>query len=146
MQRINLRMHFRFLRATLVSVLSLVLLSGVCLPAFAQEKLAKGPMVVFIHATYCQTCAKVRPIYNELEKEFRDKVQFVSLDVSDKSTRKESQRLAKSLGLGGFLSGYEDQFPCIGIFKNPKKLIKEVYGVKSKEEYAGFIQKALDNS
>lgn len=147
MLKVELREIFkeiRFLRATLVSILSLVLLSP-ALPAFAQETPADAPMVVFIHSTNCQTCAKVRPIYNELEKEFHDKVQFVALDVSDESTRKEAKRLAKTLGINGFLSFYEDQFPCIGVFKNRKKQpMKELYGLKSKEEYTACIQKALD--
>ncbi len=133
------------LRKKSVLALLLMLLLGSSSPMIAQDVQPDGPMVVFVHSTNCTTCAKVRPIYNELEAEFRNKIRFVSLDVSDQNTRKESKQLAKTLGIGGFLSFYEDQYPCIGIFKTKKKPMKELYGLKSKDEYVSCIQKALES-
>lgn len=146
----KLRQRLTTLRATAFLLPLAILLFGQILlagPTIAEQQAVQpdSPMVVFIHSQNCATCAKVRPIYNELEKEWHDKIQFVSLDVSDESTRKESKKLAKTLGIGGFLSFYEDQFPCIGIFKTHKKPMKELYGLKSKEEYVSCIQKALES-
>lgn len=129
-------------RALFASIVVLILLLF-AVPSNSQSSESEQPMVVLVHATNCSVCAKVRPLVNELEKEFRDKVQFVSLDVTDEASRKESRRKAKSLGIDNFLSFYEDQFPCVGVFKAKRKLVKELYGLKDREAYVSCIEKAL---
>lgn len=140
-------------RAILISMLSALLaifgtiFSGVlATSALAENVKAEGqqPMLVFVHSMQCSVCAKVRPLIEELEKEYKGKVQFVSLDVTDDAALKVSRKKAKSLGITSFLTNCEDQFPCVGIFKTKEKLLKEMYGAKNKDAYVSGLNLALE--
>lgn len=141
---LRLQPSLRTMGIVALPLLLLLLVGTSPITTLAQEAPPDEPMVVFIHSTNCAVCAKVRPIYVELEREYRDRLRFVSLDVSDPTTLKESRQLAKTLGISSFMSFYEDQFPCIGIFKTKKKLLKELYGFRTKEVYVNCIQKVLE--
>ncbi len=139
-------------RAILVSMLSALLAivssifsSSINTSVFAADAKSEGsqPMLVFVHSMECGVCAKVRPIIQELEKEYKDKVQFISLDVTNDAQIKASRKKAKALGLTSFLTNCEDQFPCVGIFKTKDQLLKEMYGAKDKQAYVSGINSAL---
>ncbi|PWU03435.1 MAG: hypothetical protein C5B53_00500 [Candidatus Melainabacteria bacterium] len=102
-----------------------------------------GAMVVFINARTCPICARLRPILDDLEIEYKKKVRFVRLDVTDTKDRQDSQKVAKSLQLGSFFAFYEDTYPCVGIFDEKGKCLKEIYGMNDKEKYVVAINKAL---
>jgi thiol-disulfide isomerase/thioredoxin len=100
-------------------------------------------MVVFINARTCPICAKVRPILDDLENEYKPKVRFVRLDVTDIKDRQDSRQVAKSLQLGAFYAFYEDMYPCVGVFDEKGKCLKEIYGLSLREKYVAQIEKAL---
>lgn len=133
-------------RAILISMLSALfigsMLPGIILSADAKTEGAL-PMLVFVHSMECGVCKKVRPIIQELEKEYKDKVQFISLDVTNDAQLKASRKTAKSLGIASFLTNCEDQFPCVGIFKTKDQLLKEMYGAKDKQTYVSGLNSAL---
>ena len=101
------------------------------------------PFLVFVHSKQCNVCAKVRPILQELEKTYKNKVQFIYLDVTDDKTKEESRKLAKSLSLGAFFAFYEDTYPCVGIFNSKKKCLKELYGYHEQDKYTAALDKAI---
>ncbi len=41
------------------------------------------PMLVDFSATWCPPCQKLKPIFHELSEEYRDKVNFVTIDTDD---------------------------------------------------------------
>jgi len=104
------------------------------------------PFVVFIHSRECPICAKVRPIINELESSYKTKAHFVALDVTDEKAKEQSKKIAKSMQIGSFFALYEDTFPCVGIFDDKKKCIKELFGANPKDKYTSFLDKAIEKS
>lgn len=87
-------------------------------------------------------CPKVRPILAELKTQYGEKVAIHELDVTQ-SVLKTSTDTAKQLGVLPFLKGALDYVPLVGIFTRKRQLVKELSGLKTKETYDKFVEKAL---
>jgi thiol-disulfide isomerase/thioredoxin len=74
----------------------------------AQELQGK-PVVVDVFATWCPACTNVAPTLSQLKQDYEGKVNFVVLDVSDKSTTSEAEATAQRLGLSQFLAANKTQ-------------------------------------
>lgn len=98
---------------------------------FNQEVLEKSnkPVIIKSFATWCPHCTKMKPIYEELEKELGQKYIFAEFDV-DKYQELTSQLKVSSL-------------PTFIFIKNKKEMGREL-GEMSKEDLKKFIQKYLD--
>ena len=81
----------------------------------AQELQGK-PVVVDVFATWCAACKNIAPTVSQLEKDYKGKVHFVVLDVSDKSTSSQAEAKAKQLGLSQFLEAHKPQTGSLTIF------------------------------
>lgn len=57
---------------------------------------AKLPKMIEIYAEWCPPCQRMKPILNELEKEYKGKVQFVRIDV-DKNRDAAGKYKVKSI-------------------------------------------------
>ena len=73
------------------------------------QKLQGKPVVVDVYATWCPACKNIAPTVSDLKKEYEGKVEFVVLDVSDKSTTAAAEATAKELGLSKFLAENKTQ-------------------------------------
>jgi thiol-disulfide isomerase/thioredoxin len=74
----------------------------------AQELQGK-PVVIDVFATWCSACKNIAPTVSQLKQDYAGKVQFVVLDVSDKSTTSQAETKAKQLGLSQFLAANKAQ-------------------------------------
>jgi thiol-disulfide isomerase/thioredoxin len=73
------------------------------------QKLQGKPVVVDVYASWCPACKNIAPTVSQLEKKYAGKVEFVVLDVSDKSTTAAAEAKAKELGLSEFLATNKNQ-------------------------------------
>lgn len=73
------------------------------------QKLQGKPVVVDVYASWCPACKNIAPTVSQLEKKYAGKVEFVVLDVSDKSTTAAAEAKAKELGLSEFLAANKTQ-------------------------------------
>lgn len=106
-------------------------------------EVAPIPIVVLLYDEHCKiTCNQVRPILAELKTTFAGKVEFLDLNISEK-TMPESKRLAKEQGVLSFLADYAEYIPMVGVFSVKRRLVKQLQGPKSKEVYVTAIEKAL---
>ncbi len=129
-------------RLFIAAVLALTPFCGAA-NALDETKVAVKPKVVLVFDRECQIwCNKVKPIVQELEHTYKDKVEFVSLDTSADSFA-TSMSHAKPLGLAKFLSDNQDYAPVVGVFSARGKIVKELVGPKSKSIYEDAIAKAL---
>jgi thiol-disulfide isomerase/thioredoxin len=87
-------------------------------------------------------CPKVRPILSELKTQYGDRIAVHELDVTQ-SVLKTSSETAKELGVYPFLKGALDYVPLVGVFTKKRQLVKELSGLKTKETYNKFVEKAL---
>ncbi len=67
------------------------------------------PVVVDVYASWCPACKNIAPTISQLKEKYAGKVEFVVLDVSDKSTTADAETKAKELGLSKFLTENKTQ-------------------------------------
>ena len=79
------------------------------------QKLQGKPVVVDVYASWCSKCQNIAPTVSELKKEYDGKVEFVVLDVSDKTTTAAAEATAQELGLSKFLAENKTQTGSITI-------------------------------
>src|SRR5689334_21177130 len=60
------------------------------------------PTVVLIRADWCPACQKLEPTFKELTEQYKDRLNFVVLDVTNDEKIAESAKTADGLGLGKF--------------------------------------------
>jgi len=73
------------------------------------QKLQGKPVVIDVYASWCPACKNIAPTVSDLKKEYEGKVEFVVLDVSDKSTTAAAEATAQELGLSKFLAENKTQ-------------------------------------
>lgn len=88
------------------------------------------PVIVDFWAPWCPWCMKLMPIFDEVAKEYGDKVNFVKINVE------ENQELASDLGVMSI--------PAIKIFFTGKE-IGEILGYMPKEKVLSEINKILSD-
>ena len=83
--------------------------SGASIGLPLAQKLQGKPVVVDVYASWCSACKNIAPTVAELKKEYDGKVEFVVLDVSDKTTTAAAEATAQELGLSKFLAENKTQ-------------------------------------
>jgi thioredoxin 1 len=93
-------------------------------------KNSKGIVVIDFHATWCVPCKTLGPIFNELEKEFIEKITFLKADIE------QCIETAKKYDL--------TSVPTVIIFRDSKKL-GTIRGLRNKKFYQDEFAKILEN-
>ncbi len=89
----------------------------------------KGNYVVKFGATWCGTCRTLKPIIEELSKEYEDSVEFLNLDVD------EDRELAETYGVRGIPSTF---FIKDGVVQG------QLTGMHPKEEFIERLDKLVE--
>ncbi len=115
-------------------------LIGFTTEAKAEPKFAK-PTVVIIRADWCRACQKVEPIMMGLMKEYRGKLNFVMLDVTDEAAEAKSYKKAKSIGLGNFFKANKKKTSTVAIFNGRSKVFHTIKNF-NRSAYVSAFNKA----
>jgi thiol-disulfide isomerase/thioredoxin len=89
--------------------------SGASIGGPLAQKLQGKPVVVDVYASWCSKCQNIAPTVSELKKQYDGKVEFVVLDVTDKTTTAAAEATAQELGLSKFLAENKTQTGSITI-------------------------------
>ena len=73
------------------------------------KQLQGKPVVVDVYATWCKACKNIAPTVAQLREKYAGKVEFVVLDVSDKTSTTKVEATAKELGLSQFFAENKTQ-------------------------------------
>jgi thiol-disulfide isomerase/thioredoxin len=73
------------------------------------KQLQGKPVVVDVYASWCPACKNIAPTVAQLKQKYAGKVEFVVLDVSDKSSTTKVEAKAKELGLSEFFAANKTQ-------------------------------------
>ena len=73
------------------------------------KQLQGKPVIVDIYASWCPACKNIAPTVSQLKQKYAGKVEFVVLDVSDRSSTSAAETQAKELGLNKFLATNKTQ-------------------------------------
>jgi len=108
------------------------------------QKLQGKPVVVDVYASWCPACQNIAPTVSQLKEEYAGKVEFVVLDVSDKSTTAEAEATAQELGLSKFLSENKTQTGSLTIVDPATgKILAQYRNNPDKAAYSKVLNAAL---
>jgi len=108
------------------------------------KKLQGKPVVIDIYASWCSACKNIAPTLSQLKKEYAGKVNFVVLDVSDKSTTAQSEAIAKELGLSNFFTANKTQTGSLTIVDPATgKILSQHRNNANKSTYTKVLDAAL---
>ncbi len=108
------------------------------------QKLQGKPVVVDVYASWCPACQNIAPTISQLKEEYAGKVEFVVLDVSDKSTTSAAEATAKELGLSKFLSENKTQTGSLTIVDPATgKILAQYRNNPDKSAYSKVLNAAL---
>ena len=108
------------------------------------QKLQGKPVVVDVYASWCPACKNIAPTVSQLKEEYAGKVEFVVLDVSDKSTTAAAEATAQELGLSKFLSENKTQTGSLTIVDPATgKILAQYRNNPDKAAYSKVLNAAL---
>ena len=80
---------------------TLLLLVALALPAGAEAPASPDLLAVKFHADWCGSCKKMGTVFEDLRNKYDGKsVLFVTLDLTNGTTRSQAEYLASALGFG----------------------------------------------
>ncbi|PZV18297.1 MAG: hypothetical protein DCF20_04410 [Pseudanabaena sp.] len=108
------------------------------------QKIQGKPAVVDVYASWCPACKNIAPTLSDLKKEYEGKVEFVVLDVSDKSTTAAAEATAQELGLSKFLAENKTQTGSLTIIEPATgKILAQYRNNPDKTAYSKVLDAAL---
>ncbi len=130
-------MKLQNLRRAAIAAAFVTLLSPLALSAAAQDKMDKmdkmdhmgnmahkgQPVVALIRADWCSACQQLEPKLAELMEQYKDRINFVVLDVTTDEKTTQSAATARKLGLSKFFETNKKKTSTVAIFGAKNKLL-----------------------
>jgi len=108
------------------------------------RELQGKPIVVDIYASWCPGCKNIAATLQTLRTEYKGKVNFVVLDVTDRSTSQQSQELAQKLGLGKYFEANKASTSTVAILDPANgKVLAQFQNNPNKASYTDVLNAAL---
>ncbi|MBE9038834.1 TlpA family protein disulfide reductase [aff. Roholtiella sp. LEGE 12411] len=108
------------------------------------KELQGKPVVVDVFATWCPGCKNIAPTLSQLKQQYSGKVNFVVLDVTDKAKLRQTEAMARRLGLGKFLEANKSKTSTVAIVDPATGDILALYQNNSNQaDYTKILETAL---
>jgi len=100
--------------------------------------------MILVESLNCPVCKKVRINIAPVVTKYENQINYISLAVDDKGTATaEAQKKAKELGVAWFLMDSAATYPCVGVFTERGRLVRELIGLKEEKDYDKAVQRVL---
>jgi thiol-disulfide isomerase/thioredoxin len=108
------------------------------------RQLQGKPVVVDIYASWCPACRNIAPVLSQLKQQYKNKVNFVVLDVRDRESVSASNRMAKKLGLTQFFNAHKAQTSTVAIIDPATgKILKQFRNNAHLTEYQAILDRSI---
>lgn len=101
------------------------------------------PTVAIIRADWCEACQKLEPTFNELKEQYKDRLNFVVLDVTTDEKVAESAKTAQELGISKFFSANKKNTSTVIVFGEKNKISFKTTHNYDREAYVRAFDDAL---
>lgn len=115
----------------------------VSLPALAKTPKAKHPTVAIIRADWCSACQQLEPTMMELMGQYKGRIDFVILDVTDDQKAQKSAADARKLGLGKFFEANKKQTSTVVVLSPAHKILFQTMQNFDREAYVKAFDEAI---
>jgi thiol-disulfide isomerase/thioredoxin len=108
------------------------------------RQLQGKPVVVDIYASWCPACRNIAPTLSQLKQKYKNKVNFVVLDVRDRESVANSNKMAGKLGLTQFFNAHKAQTSTVAIIDpSTGKVLKQFRNNADLAEYTAILDRAI---
>jgi len=143
-------MNFRTLhRFTFAFALLALLAVGVS----AQDKMGKmdgmkkmnaaKTTVAIIRADWCSACQKLEPAMAELQEQYRDRINFVVLDVTNDDTTKQATAIARRHGLTKFFAANKKKTSTVVVLDSKNNIVFKTDHNADRDAYVKAFDAAI---
>lgn len=101
------------------------------------------PIVAIIRADWCEACQKLEPTFNELKEQYKDRLNFVVLDVTSDEKVAESVKTARELGIGKFFAANKKNTSTVVVFGENNKISFKTTHNYDREAYVRAFDDAI---
>ncbi len=81
------------------------------------------PTVAIIRADWCAACQKLEPTMSELMTQYKDRLNFVVLDVTTDEKTAEATKTARALGIGKFFEANKKNTSTVIVLGKKNKIL-----------------------
>lgn len=99
-------------------------------------------LFVTITTETCYSCQKLKPVIEELEYEYYGRIDFITLDVSNKYSIEESRRIAQEKGIIDYFEENKGVTPRVGILCPEHTKAEKIFTGETRKE---IYKEALDH-
>jgi thiol-disulfide isomerase/thioredoxin len=101
------------------------------------------PTVAIIRADWCEACQKLEPAFKELMEQYKDRLNFVVLDVTNDEKVAESAKTARALGLSKFFDANKKNTSTVVVLGEKNKISFKTTHNYDREAYVRAFDDAL---
>ncbi len=107
------------------------------------KELQGKPAVVDIYAAWCGECKEIAPTLSSIRTQYKNDINFVVLDVTNRKTTKQAASSAKRLGLISFFQENKKNTSTVAIVDpGTGEIINQFQGNSKKDDYVAAINEA----
>lgn len=124
----------------------LFLAAMVALPTLAKSPKPRRPTVAIIRADWCSACQKLEPTMMELIGQYKDRIDFVMLDVTNDEKATQAAAEARKLGLGKFFEVNKQKTSTVVVLNSSRRIVFQTMQNFDRDAYVNAFDKALGKS
>jgi thiol-disulfide isomerase/thioredoxin len=104
-------------------IFSILALTMLVAPAGTAKTKTKRPTVAIIRADWCTACQQLEPTMMELMNQYKDRIDFVMLDVTDDQKTAKAGADARKLGIGKFFAANKKNTSTVIVLSPAHKIL-----------------------
>jgi thiol-disulfide isomerase/thioredoxin len=101
------------------------------------------PTVAIIRADWCAACQKLEPTFKELMEQYKDRLNFVVLDVTTDEQVAESAKTARQLGISKFFEANKKNTSTVVVLGENNKISFKTTHNYDRETYVRAFDDAI---
>ncbi len=123
----------------------IALAAMLALPVLAKtpKPTTRRPTVAIIRADWCSACQKLEPAMMELMNQYKGRINFVMLDVTDDQKAAKAASQARKLGIGKFFEANKKHTSTVVVLSPAHKILYQTMQNFDRDAYVKAFDEAI---